>query len=77
MNVCVNRKMESKDKLKEIHIKNRTCYYFDDIIRFCYGDIEFSDNLLDEKLYKKNILIYNISYKTSTDATPCVLGSIK
>ena len=24
--------MESKSKLKEIDIKNRTCYYFDDII---------------------------------------------
>ena len=26
--------MESKDELKEIDIKNRTVYYFDDIIRF-------------------------------------------
>ena len=25
--------MERKDELKEIDIKNRTCYYFDDIIR--------------------------------------------
>ena len=24
--------MERKDELKEIDIKNRTCYYFDDII---------------------------------------------
>ena len=24
-------KMESNEKLKEIAIKNRTCYYFDDI----------------------------------------------
>ena len=24
--------MESKDELKEIDIKNRTCYYFDDTI---------------------------------------------
>ena len=24
-------KMESNEKLKEIPIKNRTCYYFDDI----------------------------------------------
>ena len=29
--------MESKDELKEIYIKNRTCYYFDDIMR----DIEY------------------------------------
>ena len=26
-------KMESKDELKEIDIKNSTCYYFDDIIK--------------------------------------------
>ena len=25
--------MESKDELKETDIKNRTCYYFDDIMR--------------------------------------------
>ena len=25
--------MESKDELKEIDIKNRMCYYFDDIIK--------------------------------------------
>ena len=26
--------MESNDALKENNIKNRTCYYFDDIIKF-------------------------------------------
>ena len=31
--------MESKDKLKEIDIKNRACYYFRDIIRFWDRDI--------------------------------------
>ena len=25
--------MESSDKMKEIYIKNRTCYYFNDIIK--------------------------------------------
>ena len=55
--------MESKDELKEIDIKNRTCYYFDYIITD--RDIYSDDILLDEKLYEtyKNILIYNISYK--------------
>ena len=56
--------MESKDELKEIDNKNRTSYYFDDIL---------SDILSDKKLYKEkyeNILIYNISYKTSTGAKP-------
>ena len=43
--------MESKDELKEIDIKNRTCYYFDDIIRFWDRDIDFRDILLDKKLY--------------------------
>ena len=65
--------MESKYELKEIDIKNRMCYYFDDIIRFWNRDIDFSDTLLDEKLCKKkyeNILIYDFSHKTSTDAKP-------
>ena len=65
--------MESKDELKEIDNKNRTCYYFDSIIRFWDRDINFSDILSDEKLYKEkceNILIHYISYKTSTGAKP-------
>ena len=34
MNVWIkNKKMESKDKLKEIDIKNRACYYFDEIVK--------------------------------------------
>ena len=45
--------MESKDDSKEIDIKNRTCSYFDDIIRFWDRDINFSDILLDETLYKE------------------------
>ena len=61
--------MESKDELKEMDIKNRTCYYFDDLMRAWDIDIDtdFSTILLDKKLYKEkkeNILIYNISYKT-------------
>ena len=65
--------MESKDELKEIDIKNCTCYYFDDIIRFCDRDIDFSDILLDEKLYKEKNekkLIYDISFKASMGAKP-------
>ena len=55
------------------------CYYFDDIIRARNRNIYSSDILLDEKLYKenhKNILIYDISYKTSTGGNHCVLCSI-
>ena len=44
--------MKSKDELKEIDIKNRTCYYFEDIMRVWDRDTDFSDILLDEKLYK-------------------------
>ena len=65
--------MESKDELKETNIKNCTYYYFDDIIGVMDGDrnFDFSGILLDQKLYKEkheNILIYDISYKTSTGA---------
>ena len=63
--------MESKNRWKEIDIKKRMCYYFDDLIKAI--DINFKDILLEENLYKensKNILIYDISYKTSTDAKP-------
>ena len=65
--------MGSKDELKEIDIKNCTSYYFDDVIKFWDRDIDFSDILLDKKLYKEkyeNILIYDISYKTSRGAKP-------
>ena len=53
--------MESKDKLKEINIKNCTCYYFDDIIKF--QDFDLDNILTDEKPYE-NIFVYNISYNT-------------
>ena len=65
--------MESKNELKEIDIKNRTCFYFDGIIRFWDRYIDFSEILLEEKLYNRkyeNILIYDILYKTSTWAKP-------
>ena len=53
-------KMESNDKLKEITVKNRPCYYFEDIIKF--EEFDLYDILIDEKSYE-NILFYNISYK--------------
>ena len=55
-------KMKSKNELKEIDIKNRARYYFDDIIKDI--DINLSNILLDEKLYE-NISVYDISCKTS------------
>ena len=45
--------MESKDKLIEIDIKN-------DIIRFLDRDIDFSEILLDEELYKEKYEIFLI-----------------
>ena len=65
---------ESKDKLKKNDIKNCTCFYFDDIMKDI--DINFSDILLDEKLYE-NISVYNISYKVQRFQNRWVLGSIK
>ena len=56
-----------KDELKETDIKNRKCYYFDDIIT--NTDIYSADILLDEKIYE-NISVYDFSYKTSTGPKP-------
>ena len=57
--------MVSNDKLKEIEIINRTCYYFVDLIKIKYFN---SDNILmNEKSYE-NILVYDISYKTLVGA---------
>ena len=59
--------MKSKNELKEIDIKNRVCYYFDDIING--ANINFSNILLD-KIFYENISVYNISYKTPTGPKP-------
>ena len=58
--------MEKDNELKKVGIKNRTCYYFDHIVKI--EDFDF-DILLDEKL-SENILIYDASYKTLIDAKP-------
>ena len=50
--------MDINDELKEIDIKNRTCYYFDDIIKI--KDLDVDNTLKDEKSYE-NMLVYNIS----------------
>ena len=62
--------MKRKDELKEIHIKNCTCYYFGDIMRVV--GIDFDNILLDKKSYKtyENILIDNIPYKTFMGTKP-------
>ena len=55
------------NNLKEINLKSRTCYYFDDIIKI--EGFDFDNILLDEKLYEY-ILAYGISYKTLIGAEP-------
>ena len=59
--------MKIKNEFKRIDIKNRTCYYFDDIIRV--EDTDF-DNILLEKKSFENILIYDISYKAFMGVKP-------
>ena len=59
--------MKSKNELKEIDIKNRAFYYFDD--KITDRDIYSVDILLDEKMYE-NISVYDISYKDSTGKKP-------
>ena len=70
----LNLKMKSKNKLKEINIKNRASYYFDGIINGTV--INFSNILLDKKIYE-NISGYDISYKTQQLQNHYVLSSIK
>ena len=59
--------MESKDELKEIDVKNWTCYYFDDIMKV--RDVDSGNILLDKEIYK-SILIYDISHKTFVGSKP-------
>ena len=65
-NKNVQYKIENNE-FKKIRIKNRTCYYFDDIIELEDFDL---DNILIDKKSHKNILIYDISYKTLIDPKP-------
>ena len=59
--------MESIDKLRGIDIKNRTCYYFDNIMKI--EEFDYDNILIDEKPYE-NILVCSISYKTLIGAKP-------
>ena len=59
--------IESNDELKEINVKNITCYYFDDINKISVFNLDH--NLIDKKSCK-NILVYNISNKTLIDDKP-------
>ena len=67
---CVNNillKNGNKNELKEIDIKNYTCYYFDDTIKI--EEFDINNILIDEKPCK-NILVYKISHKSWNDSKP-------
>ena len=49
--------MESNDKFKNIRIKSRPCYYFNNIIKI--EDFDLDNIVIDEKPYE-NVLGYNI-----------------
>ena len=51
--------MESNYELKRSYIKNRTCYYSDDIIKI--EDFDFDNILIDEKSYE-NVFVYNFDW---------------
>ena len=55
------------NEFKEVRIKNYTCYYFDEIIKF--EDFDFDNFLIDKKSHG-NILNYYISYKTLIGPKP-------
>ena len=48
------------NEFKKVRVKNRPFYYFDDIIKL--EDFGLDDILVDGKS-RKNVLIYDISYK--------------
>ena len=59
--------MDRNDAIKEIDIKNRKFYYFNEIAKI--EDFNIDNTLIDE-ISNKNILVYFISYKTLIDAKP-------
>ena len=62
------------NEFRKVRTKNRTCYYFDDIIKL--EDFDLDNILIDEKSYE-DILIYGISYKTLINSNLCLLDLIK
>ena len=65
--------MKSKNELKEIDIKNCTCYYFDDIIT----DRDIYSAILLHKKIMKIFQFMTFSTKLQQTQNHCVLGSIK
>ena len=65
--------MESNE-FKRVRNKNRTCYYFDDIIKLEYFVL---NNIVIDGKSHENILIYDISYKALIGPNFCELDSIR
>ena len=61
-----NIKMENNE-LKKVRIKNRMCYYFNDIIKLENFDL---DSIYIDEKSDENILIYDISYKILIGSKP-------
>ena len=62
------------NEFKKVPITNRTCYYFDDIIKL--EDFDLDNILIGEKSHE-NILFYDISYKTLIDSKPMQIRFFK
>ena len=65
--------MENNRKLKWHNIKNRACYYFDDIIKF--EDFDLDNILIDGKSKKR--FFYKVSYKTLIYAKRLRISKVK
>ena len=61
------------NKMKDMDIKNRTYYFFDDIINIKIFDL--NEIKIDEKSYK-NILIYYIGYVTIKNSKYVKINSV-
>ena len=58
------------NKVKDVNIKNRTYYFFNDIINI--ENFDHNNIKIDEKPYK-NILIYYLEYVTIKKCLKCIV----
>ena len=65
--------MKSKNEFIEIDIKNRVCYYFDEIINGI--KINFSNILLNKKIYMK--IFQFMTFRIKLQQVQNILGLIK
>lgn len=59
--------MNSDNNLKEVDIKNQKCYYLGKVIDSNNLNL---DNILVDKKWFENILIYSVAYRTLYGARP-------